>query len=237
MKASLIRFQLAGIAMLAVAFCACGGGNGGVDGAAATAASTVRLAARQGAEAKPGRVVRSALAVRRGSEDAEEPESAARRGVAVPEGSVAPGPAATAARASRARAEQVRVARARPVTEALQAAEDLEAAERAVRESPATEGRARAGVARVARIMTAASPTLRRRSPAPWTAVNVRPARGVPAEALGLECAPVTRSAAPTRNAPRRTRCAAARRAIRHHESASTRASAYASDVNRPVRS
>ena len=34
MKASLIRGQLAGLAMLAVAFFACGGGHGGVDGAA-----------------------------------------------------------------------------------------------------------------------------------------------------------------------------------------------------------
>jgi hypothetical protein len=35
MKASMIRFQLAGLALVAVAFCACDGGNGrGVDGAA-----------------------------------------------------------------------------------------------------------------------------------------------------------------------------------------------------------
>jgi hypothetical protein len=156
----------------------------------------VRLAARQAAEAKPGRAALSGPAVRRASEDAEEPESAARRGVAVPGGSVAPGPAVTAARAARA-------------------------------------ARARAEVARAARIMTVANPTLRHRSPAPWTAVNVRPARGVPAEAPGPAPgrAPVTRSAAPARNAPRRTRCAAARRTIRHHESASMLASAPASDV------
>ncbi len=34
MKAPLDRFQLAGLALVVIAFCACGGGSGGVDGAA-----------------------------------------------------------------------------------------------------------------------------------------------------------------------------------------------------------
>jgi hypothetical protein len=69
-------------------------------------------------------------AARPGSEDAEEPEAVARRGVVVPEGSLAPGSAAVAAPASREWADQERVARDQPVTAELGAGEDLEAAER-----------------------------------------------------------------------------------------------------------
>ena len=122
MKASTIRFQLAGLVLVAVAFCACGGGNG--------AGSTERLAARRVVEAKADPAALLEPAARRGLEDAEEPETVAQLGVVAPEGSVAPGSAAVAAPASRAWADQGRVARERPVTEDLGAGGDSEAVER-----------------------------------------------------------------------------------------------------------
>jgi hypothetical protein len=79
----------------------------------------VRLAARRVAEAKADRAAHSGpvgRAPRRGLEDAEELAKAAQRGMVVPEGPVASGSAATAARALRAWADQVQVARDRPVT-------------------------------------------------------------------------------------------------------------------------
>jgi hypothetical protein len=81
-------------------------------------------------EAKPGPAARVEPAAQRGLEDAVEPETVAQLGLVVPDRSVAPVPAAAAARALRAWADQEWAARGRPVTEDLGAREDLEAGER-----------------------------------------------------------------------------------------------------------
>jgi len=80
--------------------------------------------------ARAGPAVPPEPAAPMGLEDAEEQETVARLGLAVTEGSVAPGSAAAAAPAARARADQEPVARERPVTGALVAEEDPAAVER-----------------------------------------------------------------------------------------------------------